>query len=93
MIRLLVKKYIKPEYKSEYLELVKKLVEETRKEKGCVEYYLNHNNEDNIAFFIELWEDNQALEEHKESKHFKKYVPLLEKMCETEKAKLEKYEL
>lgn len=92
MIRLLVKKYIKPECKSEYLELVKKLVEETRKEKGCIEYYLNHNNEDNIAFFIELWEDDQALENHKESEHFKKYVLLLEKMCETEKAKVEKYE-
>lgn len=91
MIRLLVKKYIKPEYKSKYLELVKELVVETRKEKGCIEYYLNHNNEDNVVFFIELWEDTQALESHKNSEHLKKYAPLLAKMCETREKEIEEY--
>lgn len=91
MIRLLVKKYIKPECKSEYLELVKKLVEETRKEKGCIEYYLNHNNEDNVVFFIELWEDVQALENHKNSEHIKKYAPLLAEMCEVKEKEIEEY--
>ncbi|WP_294727127.1 putative quinol monooxygenase [uncultured Fusobacterium sp.] len=91
MIRLLVKKYIKPEYKSAYLKLVKKLIEETRKEKGCVEYYFNHNDEDNVAFFIELWEDSHSLENHKNSEHMKKYIPLLNEMCDTREKEVEEY--
>lgn len=90
MIRLLVKNQIKPEFKLEYLKLVKNLVEETRKEKGCIEYYLNHNDEDNVVFFIELWEDEQSLEKHSNSEHIKKYAPLLAKMCEV-KEEIEKY--
>lgn len=52
------------------IELLKKLVIETRKEKGCIQYDLFEDNRNKGAFFIhETWETNDDLHKHQVSEH------------------------
>jgi quinol monooxygenase YgiN len=65
--------------KKESVETVKsellKMVEPTRKETGCIEYHLHQDNEDPSVFiFYENWESAAALEEHKNTDHYKTYA-------------------
>lgn len=69
------------------------LVEETRKEKGCINYDL-HESEDNPAHFVmyENWRSAADLEEHARSAHLrdfgKKMGPFLERPTEITKWKM-----
>ena len=61
--------------KPEQRELVKaevlKLVEPTRKEKGCINYDLHQDNEnENLFIFYENWESEELLKAHTQSAHF-----------------------
>ncbi|MFC4687082.1 MAG: antibiotic biosynthesis monooxygenase [Chryseobacterium sp. 36-9] len=65
------------------IELLKKLVIETRKEKGCVQYDLFEDNRNKGVFFIhENWETNEDLHHHQVSDHMmifrENIAPLLE---------------
>ena len=52
-----------------------KLIVPTRKESGCIEYYLHQDNEDPAVFiFYETWENAASLEQHKNSHHYKVYL-------------------
>ena len=66
------------------LEILKKLVIETRKEKGCIQYDLFEDNRNKGVFFIhEIWETNDDLQSHQVSDHMMKFrenvTPFLEK--------------
>lgn len=64
----------------EFLEIAKKMAEATRKEAGCCFYRLaKDEKEPDLYYFIEAYEDNAALEVHRNSPHFQNYVPLLGK--------------
>lgn len=66
-----------------FLELAKKLVEETRKEPGNLSYQLIQSREaKNIYAFMEQWPDQEALNVHMESDHFKKLIAEIEKVVE-----------
>ena len=52
-----------------------KLVTETRKEQGCIEYRMHQDNADPRVFiFYENWESMASLERHMNAPHFKSYV-------------------
>lgn len=62
----------------EAIKLYEELVDKTRKEYGCISYNLyqdklNHS----ILTVIEEWESEEALENHKNTEHFTRIVPLL----------------
>ena len=68
---------------SDFIKLCNELIEESRKEEGCVSYHLQQNTErENYLVFVEEWKSNEAIEKHNSSEHFTRIVPLLVEMCE-----------
>lgn len=66
------------------IEILKKLVIETRKEKGCLQYDLFEDSRNKGIFFIhEIWDTNEDLHTHQVSDHMIKFreaiSPLIEK--------------
>ncbi len=60
-----------------------KLILPTRKESGCIEYRLHQDNQEPaLFFFYETWESAAALEQHKNTDHYKAYVRALNGMVE-----------
>lgn len=60
----------KENYLFEAFELLKKLVNETRKEAGCLQYDLVEDKENKGIFFIvELWENEEHHYNHSVSEH------------------------
>ncbi len=74
----------KAEFATEVLENLKTLVDETRKEKGCIQYDLIEESDNKGTFLVvETWENQQALDTHNTSKHFSDFVELVkEKQAE-----------
>lgn len=63
----------------EQIALVKsellKLVEPTRLEQGCIEYYLHQDNENPALFIVfENWETSELFEDHLTSKHISAFL-------------------
>ncbi|WP_042464185.1 putative quinol monooxygenase [Neobacillus dielmonensis] len=85
MIRVVCKGKLKPEANIEnYLSLAREVVQETRKEKGCIMYtYHQDINDPLVLTTIEEWEDEEALQQHNQSEHIKRLVPELRKMRES----------
>ena len=65
MIRVVCKAKLKPGVNiEEYLNVARKVVEETRKEEGCIMYTLNEDvNDPSIMTNIEEWENQDALDQ------------------------------
>lgn len=64
----------KPGCGNKMLELLLTLIRDSKAEKGCLTYDL-HIDPDNpeTLFIYEIWQDENALELHTGSPHFKKY--------------------
>lgn len=61
-----------------FLEVVEKLVCETRKEAGCHAYFLVAVESEMYNYVLhEKWETKEHLEAHNNTAHFKTYVPQL----------------
>lgn len=76
MIKVIAKSIVKEDEIQKYLELVKSMVIETRKESGCIVYELYQDvNNDKIFTIIEEWESLDALDLHKNSKHMSEIIP------------------
>jgi quinol monooxygenase YgiN len=68
-----------------------KLVEPTRKEKGCVEYSLYRDNDNPSVFiFYENWESQTDLDVHMKSPHFKECFAAIEGLFEIEVHRMSK---
>lgn len=66
---------IKPEFQTDFDLLFKKLVEESRKEEGCLRYELNQCLDNvNLYFVIETWNSLQAIDYHKATPHFVEFA-------------------
>ena len=66
--------HIKENSMMDAIELLKKLVIETRKEKGCIQYDLYEDNRNKGVFFIhENWESNEDLHNHQVSDHMMRF--------------------
>ena len=60
----------KENYLMDAIELLKKLVNETRKEEGCLQYDLVEDRENKGVFFIvELWETEEHHYKHSGTEH------------------------
>ena len=83
MIHILASFKVKNDKLSDFIKLCNELIEESRKEEGCVSYHLKQNTErENYLVFVEEWKSNEAIEKHNSSEHFTRIVPLLVEMCE-----------
>ncbi len=76
--------HIKENYMMDAIEILKKLVIETRKEKGCIQYDLFEDSRNKGIFFIhETWDTSEDLHTHQVSDHMIKFreaiSPLIEK--------------
>jgi quinol monooxygenase YgiN len=84
-IRVVAKNYVKPEKIQEFIGLCKKLVKESVKEEGCIDYGL-YQELDNpgILTMLEEWRDKSDLDKHSKSNHFREMFPLLLEFLEKE---------
>ena len=84
MIVVVAKSIVKPDQIETYKHTTARLIEETRKETGCISYDLfQDTNNPNILTFIEKWENKQYLELHMNTAHFKEIVPMLRDLRES----------
>jgi quinol monooxygenase YgiN len=84
-IRAVAKFHVKPEKVQEFIDMCKKLVEESVKEEGCIEYGVYQELENSgILTMLEEWKDESSLEEHLNSNHFREIFPLLSEYLERE---------
>ncbi|WP_333804928.1 putative quinol monooxygenase [Sulfurospirillum sp.] len=69
--------------KQDHIEMIKqealKLIVPTRKEVGCLEYFLLQNSEqEDVLIMIETWENEDALAIHFATPHLKQFAQALE---------------
>lgn len=91
MIHIVAKNTVKKEQVENFKMLAKELIIKSKKEKGCIAYDLYEDmNNSTVLTFIEIWSDEEAIEQHNKSEHFKKIVPKLGKLVEEKEVKLYK---
>ena len=74
MLILAVHVTIKAGHEEEVIESFRKLQEETRHEPGCISYFVQRSRENPRAFLVyEQYEDEAALQAHRETPHFKQH--------------------
>lgn len=84
MIFVVSKSIVKADKIAEYKQQVVRLIEETRKESGCISYDLCQDiDNSNILTFIEKWESKQHLDAHMKTAHFMEIVPMLKDLRES----------
>lgn len=70
---------IKPQFSAEFVVEVKKLVEGSRQENGCIQYDFNQDiNDPNTYIFTEKWQSKQAIEQHNAEPHYKEFAKYVE---------------
>jgi len=61
------------------LQLIKEIMEPSRKDHGCVYYHFHRSPEDPTCFiFVEQWSTKSSWEDHMEAPHLKKIKDRLE---------------
>ncbi len=91
MIRLNVFVEVSEQNRPQFVALTKELVELSLAESGCVAYDLFQSETRPCVLMIcETWLDEQALESHNQTEHYKRLVP---QMAELAQIKLEKLEM
>jgi quinol monooxygenase YgiN len=93
MLKIVAKRYLKDGVFDEYVQLVKTLADQSRKEPGCIEYALYVNREQNIAATMETWENQAFLDAHIEIVLAEGYPAKLNAYADpNQPAQIEKYE-
>ncbi|WP_291637782.1 putative quinol monooxygenase [Clostridium sp.] len=78
MIKVVSKGFFYDGKTEKAIELYEELVGKTRKEKGCISYNLFQDNTDKtILTMIEEWENKESLDNHFNTEHFKRLVPII----------------
>ena len=78
MLKVIAEDFIKPEHVETVRPWYAELVEKTRQEPLCIAYDLFVDHTDPGHFiFIEQWPDQDALDAHCQSEHFRRLVPLI----------------
>ena len=66
---------VKSEQKQSFFTLMNELIVESNQEAGCQRYQMGEDvTNENAYLLIEHWEDEQALQFHQETTHWKKFV-------------------
>ena len=78
MLKVIAEDFIKPEHLETVRPWYAELVEKTRQEPLCIAYdlYVDHTDPGHFIF-IEQWPDQDALDAHCQSEHFRRLVPLI----------------
>ena len=80
MITIIAKSIIKEGSKEYFKKNAKELINESRKEEGCISYNLYEDLKNKeIMVFLEEWKDEKSIEMHKNSEHYKRIIPILNK--------------
>jgi quinol monooxygenase YgiN len=78
MIVLLAKSTLQEGKQQDFIAVAEKLVKATREEPGCLYYDLvQDDSEDKVFYFVEKYQDEAAVEAHKNSEHFQTFVPMM----------------
>lgn len=78
---IVAKHTLLPEYKEEFLNLVKELVDKSRAEAGNVFYkHVQSTDDENVYSFIEGWKDQAAIDSHMQEEYFKRIAKRLEEI-------------
>jgi quinol monooxygenase YgiN len=76
MVKVIAKFFVKEDKVEEFLKLASVLVEESRKEEGCVSYNLLQDvSNPQILIMVEEWESAKILKTHMASAHFTSIIP------------------
>ncbi len=76
MVMLIAKNTLKPGTEQDFLALAREMTAKTRREAGCISYELVQDQADPLVyFFIEKYADQNAVQAHRETPHFKALVP------------------
>lgn len=71
MIVMIARNFIQEGKKGEFVEAVRELICESRKEPGCLSYDLCQDpREENTLIFVERWRDEESIEAHRTAPHF-----------------------
>ena len=78
MIVLLAKSVLLEGKQQDFIAVAEKLVKATREEPGCLYYDLVQDvSDDKTFYFVEKYQDEAAVEAHKNSEHFQTFVPMM----------------
>lgn len=81
MIVLIVKVPVTPGKRDEFIQRAQQAIAESRKEKGNISYNLYKSTEnDNDLLYVEEWQDEDAVTEHMQAKHFVDFRKLQEEL-------------
>jgi len=76
MVKVIAKFFVKEDKVEEFLKLAGELVQESRKEAGCINYNLVQDlNNKQILVMLEEWESAGILKTHMASAHFTTIIP------------------
>jgi quinol monooxygenase YgiN len=85
MLTIIAEIAAKPGKEAALHEALLTLIEPTRKEAGCVEYYLHQSTvEQGRFFFYENWASQEAFQQHMESAHLGAVAARLEELTAEE---------
>jgi len=74
MLILVVHVTIRVGHEEEVTESFRKLQEETRREPGCINYFVQRSRENPQVYMVyEQYKDEAALQAHRETSHFQEY--------------------
>lgn len=76
MVVLIAKNTVKEGLQQDFLRLAKEMIRQTREETGCISYDLaSDQNDAQVFYFIEKYQDAQAVEYHRATAYFQTLVP------------------
>lgn len=87
MVVILANCVVKDKNIDEFISHANTLVNKSKKEDGCISYELCQDLKYKNKFvFMEMWQDEEAIDKHNNSKHFLEIVPKLGELqkCESE---------
>lgn len=70
---------VKESFKDEMIQILHKVVDETRKESGVISYDLHQDQKDPLKFVIlEFWKSQADIDMHNETAHFKEFISAID---------------
>lgn len=74
----------KPDCEAELFEVLQQVIQPSQNESGCITYKLHKSLEEQGVFvFYEIWQDEESLNKHIESTHYKAYRQQAEQLIES----------
>lgn len=85
MVSIIAKFIINEGEESNFMSIIKGLIEASKAEDGCIEYALQKHTESALTYcLIEKWKDAAAVDFHNNTPHFTGAVPQLIKIAKVE---------